>query len=135
MSFDPQDSEPNVRLLARALAGDFPYDPDQIEYRRHPSLAHRLSSEGRYFVMPAWDERSITVAVEVCRRTARLNLKDKDVRHVEVVMMKVKNAGSLPHEECDEEGCDGCNGLGHLFYEQEGETVYLMGWLAIVRTS
>lgn len=134
MSSEPQGFSPDARLLARSLAGQFPFDPDQIEYRRHPSFAKRLRPEGRYFVLPAWDERSITVAVEVCRRTAMLNLKGKDVRHAEVVMMTIKNAVSMPHAACDEEGCDECNGLGHLFHEREGEVVHLMGWLAMVMT-
>lgn len=132
VSSETQGFSPDARLLARALAGQFPYAPEHIEFRKHPSLTRHLQPEGRYFVLPAWDERSITVAVEVCRRTAMLNLKGKDVRHAEVVMMTVKNAVSMPHEACDEEGCDECNGLGHLFQEREGEAVHLMGWLAMV---
>jgi hypothetical protein len=119
-------------ILSRALAGEFPYDPQQIEYRRHPSLSRRLVPESRFFVMEDDSDRSIQVAIEVVRRTARLNLKGKEVRHFEVMPIVYDDFSTTPHEDCDEEGCDDCNGLGVLFVPDPGQKVFLMGWLAVI---
>ena len=120
-----------VRFISRALAGEWPYDPDQIEYRRHPSLSQRLVPVSRFFVMPEWDERSIQTGIEVVRRHARLVLADQEVRHFEIVPIDLTDYYPVEHTECDAEGCEDCNGLGHLFIETEGAQAYLMGWLAI----
>lgn len=127
-----RDSDNVVRFISRALAGLWPYDPDQIEYRRHPSLAQRLVPMTRFFVMPSDNERDVQVAIEVVKRNAMLALKGKTVRHFEVIPMRLDDSIAINHQECQGEGCDGCNDLGVLFYESEDYYVALMGWLAVV---
>lgn len=120
-------------IISRAFAGEWPYDPDQIEYRRHPSLSRRTSVISRFLNLPGNDDRTIQIAVETLRRTARMMLKGKDVRHIEVVPFTLDDYTSVLHEECQGEGCDECSGLGVLFAENKGSKVYLLGWLAVIR--
>lgn len=125
------DSDNVVQFLSRALAGEYPYDPDQIEYRRHPSLARRTATHSRFFVVPDWTDRSIQVGINVISKNARLILNDVEVRHFEVLPLVLHDLRAVPHEECDEEGCDECNMLGQVFEEAKGENAYLLGWLAV----
>lgn len=126
-------NDPNViRFISRSLAGQWPYEPEVWEHRRHPSLSRRLQAITRHFVMPSDSERDIRIAIEVIRRSAMLMLKDKDVRHFEVIPMKVENSVAVTHQECQGEGCEDCDDLGVLFEEAEGQYVPMMGWAAII---
>lgn len=120
-----------VSLLSRSLASEWPYDPQQIEYRKHPSMHNRFTVISRFIVMPGDDERSTQIAVEIVRRSARLRLKDRDVRHFEVIPLRLDDHTSVTHQDCRGEGCDACEDLGVLFHPSDGDYVPLMGWLAV----
>lgn len=118
-------------LMARACSGDWPYDPDWVEYIHHPSLSQRFVSESRMFIVPDFSDRSVQIGVEVIRRRARLFLKGRDIRHFEVVPQIQSGYSAVPHEACNEEGCDDCDGLGATFMEDNDSEVHMMGWLVV----
>lgn len=120
-------------LLRRACAGEWPYEPDEVEHARHPSLSARTEITYKVFVVPNDASQRHEIGVEVARRSARLMLKGRNVRHFEIVSNAVDGTISVPHEECQEEGCDDCNGIGALLIPHKEGRVHIMGWLAVVR--
>lgn len=110
-------------LLRRACADEWPYDPDLVDQTDKWLV--------RLFLAPDVPNRQ-TIGVEVARRSARLVLHNKDVKHFEIISTKVEGVAVIPHEECNEEGCLVCRGLGALLEPDDSQThAYVMGWVAI----
>ena len=122
-------------LITRACAGEWAYVPDWLTFLRHPSVGKRYTKVSRLFLVPDMTDRSIQVAVEIIRRSAREELADKEVKHFEVVPVREHDFQTRPHEACEERGCTVCGGFGALFVPQAGSHVDLMGWVAVVNVA
>jgi hypothetical protein len=109
--------------------------PDWLHYLRHPSVGERYTKISRLFLVPEMTDRSIQVALEIVRRSARKELANKEVKHFEVVPVREPDFQTRPHEDCEERGCTVCGGFGALFVPQAGSHVDLMGWVAVVRVA
>lgn len=133
-SSTPSDSDVPW-LIARACAGEWPYQPRWLDYLSHPALNKRYKRTFRMFVIPDRENRSVQVGLEVLRRRARQELENREVRHFEVVMKRQDGLRAVPHQVCKEQGCDGCRGLGVTFVADSTSRVDLLGWVAVVRVA
>lgn len=120
-------------LIARACAGEWPYEPVWLDYLSHPALNKRFKRLYRMLVIPDRENRSVQVGMEVLRRRARVELANREVRHFEMKMQRQEGMRAVPHALCDEAGCDGCRGLGVTFVADKSSHVDTLGWVAVVR--
>lgn len=72
-------------LLSRACADEWNYDPVWRDYIRHPALKGRFEERRDWISTPDYEDRSIKIAVELVRRSARQALENIEVKHFEVV--------------------------------------------------
>lgn len=124
-------------LLNRACSGEWPYEPQWLEWIRHPSLAPRFRRSARMFVVDDMEPRTVQVGVEVIRRAAKIDFGEAEVKHFEVVPSLKRGWQTIPHDDCDTLGCSECDDLGHLFLPsaKDDDAAYLMGWLAVHRVA
>lgn len=134
-SSTPSESDGVAWLLGRACAGEWPYEPDWLDYLSHPALSKRFERVSRMFVIPDMENRSVQVGLEVLRRRARKELENREVRHFQVVMKRQDGLRAVPHQMCKEQGCDGCRGLGVTFVADRESRVALLGWVAVLRVA
>jgi hypothetical protein len=74
-------------LLARALASEFPFQPDYRERLRHPAVRSRAHEYQR--MMSVWmdirEKAVINTAIDKLKSDAKMQLRGKTVRHFEVL--------------------------------------------------
>ena len=122
-------------LIARACAGEWPYQPIWLEYLRHPALKQAFERKFRMSLIPDQQDRTVQVGLEVLRRKARVELANREVKHFEVKLKRQEGLRAEPHSKCKEQGCDGCRGLGVRFVVDTTSHVDLLGWVAVVRVA
>lgn len=118
-------------IIGRACAGQWAYAPRWMEILRHPVMG-RFRVETRMFAVPDLEDRSVKVGIEIVRREAAKRLVNREVKHFEVVAQRQDGVRRVPHARCEEQGCDGCRGLGALLMVDKSSHVDLMGWVAVV---